>query len=615
MPVHEITPKTPLGSHLPFPMNVNAPQDSPPRQKLSRQPPDSPESPSKPTRRRATLPSLVLSQTDLSALSSMWEQEAQDTVADVVRKGTPTPNIGMAITSTSAQSSNRRSRSADDLAEVAKAQAQYERQTGVQKRASSRAAEIEYWRASFTPVGMSSVDSEPTTETPVDPPEARHPHEISTMTPELSTEPISDERRSLEQAAAMNQLQSNDRRDNNVSKEDLTSERPARTREAFRLSRDQTRNFSRPGPSEGGEDPESWEDRLSKLEYSMKKLQNTHHRSTIILDNAPRGRRNGSGSPNASNSRSPETQSKTTGVRMHERSPESLSVDGSPTKTHGSSPRTPKLPPNATSYAWAQPQTTSPPDINASSVGSKGPQPFYNPTGAPPIDSVDFAPAPRPQTSHAVPSSLPSPNMYDHLAPLYAALRYERSKRKEFEVQMTEMRQQLDELTQFVQSQYESRKANGYGSNPSHERIGYPTPSPEEIFSGSFSGDEHATVYLQPPSRFSGLDFDSESAYSDTHTGIDEKSRNVHGGYDETDDENSPGEKEVYGTPKEEFTMALPPEPSVPQLPSQSRIPTPKQSMKNIRPSTAGKEVKGQPSQGSLSNGMKNRFGFSGGKS
>ena len=128
---------------LPFPMNINAPQ------------PESPERIKKPDnylsfetspqvhRRRATLPSMVLSHEDATTLHKIWSTTDLTPVgsADGTSPlGVPSPPVAMAIPSQAANP-NRRSRSAGALHELAKRQERI-------SQLRSRSSEIEKWRAS-----------------------------------------------------------------------------------------------------------------------------------------------------------------------------------------------------------------------------------------------------------------------------------------------------------------------------------------------------------------------------------------------------------------------------------------------------------------------------------
>ncbi len=143
--VQEPKPPHPLGQHLPFPMNVNAPQASPPQEYLTfdHQRP-----------RRVTLPGLSggkmqrRSLDEVRGRSSVWS-DGQD------EESLHSPGIGIAFSSptqaTTPKKSNRRSRSAGALQDLAKDQLPSDRR---------RSAEIRYWRASY---GSGSLYSRPET--------------------------------------------------------------------------------------------------------------------------------------------------------------------------------------------------------------------------------------------------------------------------------------------------------------------------------------------------------------------------------------------------------------------------------------------------------------------
>ncbi|OCL01965.1 hypothetical protein AOQ84DRAFT_383163 [Glonium stellatum] len=134
LPVRELKPINPLGQHLPFPMNVNAPEEaSPPHDYLTFEPPPMLH------RRRATLPSVVLSGAEVAALSAIWSGtgtrvmpwDEQGHVESI-----SSPEIGVALSSPSYK---RRSRSAGALQESSR------RPDSLTRR---RSAEIRYWRTS-----------------------------------------------------------------------------------------------------------------------------------------------------------------------------------------------------------------------------------------------------------------------------------------------------------------------------------------------------------------------------------------------------------------------------------------------------------------------------------
>jgi len=94
-------------------------------------------------RRRATLPSLIISPQDAAALHRMWSSTDLAPISGSEKspsQGIPSPSIGLAISSGGANP-NRRSRSAGALHEMARRQ-----EMNMQMR--RRSSEIKYWRAS-----------------------------------------------------------------------------------------------------------------------------------------------------------------------------------------------------------------------------------------------------------------------------------------------------------------------------------------------------------------------------------------------------------------------------------------------------------------------------------
>lgn len=216
------------------------------------------------------------------------------------------------------------------------------------------------------------------------------------------------------------------------------------------------------------------EARLSQLEFNMQHLSlslqevsQQSNRHTFVLDRAPSQRRSHS----------------------------SLNSD------RGGLPSNPKdqvfLQRGASSRRYVQSVTSaaSHPAIQAASAS-------YLPHSGPylPLTPTMLSPGPaqtiRPSTSQAVPQAqkaileeaAPSPLIYDHLAPLYNALRYERSVRKGLETQVLQLRRDVLELGKVV-TQLRGTE-------------GYPTPSPDQTLEEE---SHHAER-----SRFSGYDSDDE---------------------------------------------------------------------------------------------------------
>lgn len=133
LPVEELQPLHPLGRQLPFPMNVNAPQASPPHDYLRFDRP-----------RRASLPSILTTASHRYSMSeshgrfSTWEERIDDDPL-------PSPGIGIAFSSPTQATSvrhKRRSRSADALLDLAKDRGSNDRDQSV---------ELRHWRASYMP--------------------------------------------------------------------------------------------------------------------------------------------------------------------------------------------------------------------------------------------------------------------------------------------------------------------------------------------------------------------------------------------------------------------------------------------------------------------------------
>ncbi|KAF2272525.1 uncharacterized protein EI97DRAFT_208149 [Westerdykella ornata] len=150
LPVPELEPINPLGQHLPFPMNVNAPQQaSPPHNYISF------DRPSLETMgRRATLPNILHHHT----------VAGQDDAADPEPPQHDGRQIGIALSSPPQTShsiqSKRRSRSAGALRDLARNRPSVERR---------RSDEIRYWRASNQSGSVySTVSPRPQTARTVD---------------------------------------------------------------------------------------------------------------------------------------------------------------------------------------------------------------------------------------------------------------------------------------------------------------------------------------------------------------------------------------------------------------------------------------------------------------
>ncbi|KAH7380416.1 hypothetical protein DE146DRAFT_625058 [Phaeosphaeria sp. MPI-PUGE-AT-0046c] len=289
LPVKELQPLHPIGQHLPFPMNVNAPQASPPNEYLTfdMERPDI-------GRRRATLPSVPSAGIQRHSLDeprgrlSAWDERADD-------EALPSPGIGVALSSppqtAMSNQAKRRSRSADALRDMVKERASVDRR---------RSAEIRFWRQSHA---SGSIYSRPQTAKTVDSirsvqmqaPTITEPEDgIQAMSATLGhvDEPTPspsayDEKQDEEPpVSAFNfGLQSEPREDNAMLHEP-----------------------SKPAPPQERTNRLSIEDRVANLEgtfqsieSSLRRMSSRTNRQTVILSEAPRNLRSRNTSSSTSN--------------------------------------------------------------------------------------------------------------------------------------------------------------------------------------------------------------------------------------------------------------------------------------------------------------------------
>lgn len=286
LPVKELQPLHPIGQHLPFPMNVNAPQASPPNEYLTfdMERPDI-------GRRRATLPSVPSAGIQRHSLDeprgrlSAWDERPDDETL-------PSPGIGIALSSPTQTTSNqakRRSRSADALRDMAKERASIDRR---------RSAEIRYWRQSHA---SGSVYSRPQTAKTVESIRSVQMQAPAITEPEDGIQAMSATMAHVDEPtpspSAYDEKQEGELP---VSAFNFGLESEARE--------DETRS---PEPSVPSSPPEhttnrlSIEDRVANLEgtfqsieSSLRRMSSRTNRQTIILSEAPRNLR----SRNTSNS-------------------------------------------------------------------------------------------------------------------------------------------------------------------------------------------------------------------------------------------------------------------------------------------------------------------------
>ncbi|KAF2628499.1 hypothetical protein BU25DRAFT_410068 [Macroventuria anomochaeta] len=342
--VKELQPPHPLGQHLPYPMNVNAPPASPPHEYLrfDFQRPDLGP-------RRATLPNLPGGVAQRHSLDeprgrlSTWEERTED-------EPVPSPGIGIALSSPPHAARNsigdrRRSRSAGALRELAKARFSNDDST-------TRNDVIKSWRESYASASVYSQNTRPQTA-----------RTVETMRSVHTKGPTVQEAESIHEGMSATL----------VGPDDLTPNEPTpraqgpSTPEAAPRAQDwetpehppvSAFNFGNLEPSSPHEHPEtlaqlegpplpsrspkrlSVEDRVQNLEEnihalesSLRRISTHNNRQTIILESAPRNLR----------TRTRSTSRSVSAVSIHQREP--LPAGGAPTSNlaYESSPPSPPL--------------------------------------------------------------------------------------------------------------------------------------------------------------------------------------------------------------------------------------------------------------------------------
>ncbi|KAJ4305734.1 hypothetical protein N0V90_001265 [Kalmusia sp. IMI 367209] len=289
--VEEPAPINPLGQHLPFPMNVNAPQEiSPPHEYLTFEAPTPDFS-----RRRATLPN-VHTVSETQSLNGRdkrletWEERHDG-------ESIPSPQIGIALSSPpharqSAHSvqSKRKSRSAGNLRELVKGRPSVERR---------RSAEIRYWRSSYASGSVYSTNTpRPRTAQTVETVRSAEPQDAAPALEEVVTKSVPTYAPTVvaqhEPDVSQTQLPVEAFNFGNLKSDfsdDEGSEEPAAVpaRSERRISiEDRVKHL---------------EENMRTLDASVRRLSGRNNRQTIILENAPKGRRSRNRSSSASSQR------------------------------------------------------------------------------------------------------------------------------------------------------------------------------------------------------------------------------------------------------------------------------------------------------------------------
>ncbi|KAF1962173.1 hypothetical protein CC80DRAFT_156284 [Byssothecium circinans] len=439
LPVQEPTPINPLAQHLPFPMNVNAPQEaSPPHEYLTFEapPPDL-------GRRRATLPG-IFAEAETQSLDGRvkrletWEERHED-------GSIPSPQIGIALSSPPTQSINsiqskRRSRSAGALRELAKARPSAERR---------RSAEIRFWRSSYASASMYSNTS----------PRPRTAQTVDTVTSiKDDTEPQPSESITKYATTAPALDQTVPQHDQDLSQIQLPVEafNFGNLKSGFSEDEDSEHPTVSPSPVqspplqrvEEGSRRLSIEDRVKNLEEEMRTLGSSVHRlsgrnnrQTIILENVPKGRRS---SRNRSSSGASERQESHHSSSRSRPSSRNLSLRPNSEMEVLQAPASPTLAP------------LSAVNEDASKPKSRG-------------SSNERTP----------PTAAQYTTLLAHLTTLQAHLSHERHSRKALESQVLSLQCEIANLHTLVQ------RILQHTSTMSSRAENYPTPSPDAFTTGS----------------------------------------------------------------------------------------------------------------------------------
>lgn len=295
----------PLGQHLPFPMNVNAPQEvSPPHDYIRFEAPTPDLS-----RRRATLPNVHA----ISETQSLNGQEKRLDTWEERPSGEyiPSPEIGLALSSppgerqsTQSAHEKRRSRSAGNLRELTKGRPSVERR---------RSAEIRYWRTSYASGSVYSVNTpRPRTAQTVETVRSIQAQEELPELSEIVTKSVPvhaptvvtqhDHDHDTSQVpipvAAFNF--GNFRSD---FSDDEESEQPAEEPAAPSAHPERHHSIEPERRLSIEDRVKHLEENVRSLDASVRRMSGRNNRQTIILDSAPKGRRSRNRSSSGSSQR------------------------------------------------------------------------------------------------------------------------------------------------------------------------------------------------------------------------------------------------------------------------------------------------------------------------
>lgn len=420
---------------LPFPMNINGEQPASYTAKPTNDTmPVTPSSPNSASlhRRRATVPSIVLSPTDADTISRYWNRApSAEPTATLDRYRTPTPVIGLAITSNT--TSKRRSRSADALRDLALQQMvdgrrrSAEAQLSPWRLADQRIPEVEEGDSASPRSRHASVQNMSQLVSPAEP------------RPSFATEsgPVPDVFNVTREGG---RTSSSDQRGSYGSAKQQTEEHQPLSPVDKRLSK--------------------LELNMSQLEQSMQALSGREQ--SFTLQQAPRSR--------ITSSDDHTRQARLSQMPLTPQWPPGRSVS----VRHQASPRIVHARPSPSLHDigthFEDPTDDEEEDRRATAVPygvSEAPLP--NTQSFPTRRHTARPSTPQAQvhnfsTPYAIPKESPT-RMIDQIAPIYNALQYERAVRKQLETTVTRLQHEVLNLTSVV---YEMR---GLGA--------YPTPSPD----------------------------------------------------------------------------------------------------------------------------------------
>ncbi|KAH9866979.1 hypothetical protein IAQ61_007569 [Plenodomus lingam] len=440
LPVKDLQPLRPLGQHLPFPMNVNAPQASPPHDYLTF---DSQKLHF--GRRRASLPTVPCASTHRHSFDEShgrlptWEERLED-------DDMTSPGIGIALSSPVQPTplpQKRRSRSADALRDIVRDHASFE---------GGRNAEIKRWRESFA---SGSVYSRPQTAKTVETVQS-----VQMQEPEFH--PVA----SIQQPDFQRMVQ---------TQEPTTVQRMVQTQEPTIQEQNPEAAVEMSATLSHADDPETPVDERREL-VSEREVQapvsafnfgNLQHEQHIITESLPEVPPEAPTPPLRSQNRVPIEDR----IQHLESAYENL--EGSIRRISTRNNRQTIILENAPKNLRTRDRSASTRSISASRSHSRSqPSIHQEPIHQPSIDTLN--PGPPSPTLVLPPSTLPLPDQAgkDVLHTVYEALRHERAARKALEAQIRTLQHDVSDLHALVNKLIVSATA----TSPN-----YPTPSPDTL--------------------------------------------------------------------------------------------------------------------------------------